>query len=105
MNKASPWIAAVLTLLPIAPLAQAPPVGYDDTPMQPNGKWRVHDGKRPQPRRITPGASVGQAPSDAIVLLGPGEDLSRWRMQDGSPITWKVQTGVLESAKGYIQTK
>jgi hypothetical protein len=105
MNKASPWIAAVLTLLPIAPLAQTPSLGYDDTPIQPNGKWKIHDGKRPQPRRITPGASPGQAPSDAIVLLGPGEDLSRWRMQDGSPITWKVQAGVLESAKGYIQTK
>ena len=26
------------------------PIGYDDTPMQPNGKWRVHDGKRPVSR-------------------------------------------------------
>ena len=25
--------------------AQQAPVGYDDTPMQPNGRWRIHDGK------------------------------------------------------------
>jgi hypothetical protein len=22
---------------------QQAPIGYDDTPMQPDGKWRVHD--------------------------------------------------------------
>ena len=39
------------------PPAQPPPspTGYDDTPMQPNGKWRIHDGTRPQPRVVTPG--------------------------------------------------
>ena len=36
-------------------LGQQAPVGYDDTPMQPNGKWRIHDGKRPQPAMVAPG--------------------------------------------------
>ena len=40
---------------------QQAPIGYDDTPMQPNGKWRVHDGTRPYPVIITPppGRCVG----------------------------------------------
>ena len=36
--------------LHVAVSAQQAPIGYDDTPMQPNGKWRVHDGTRPYPR-------------------------------------------------------
>src|SRR3990170_4761056 len=68
------------------PPAQPPPAptGYQDTPMQPNGKWHVHDGTRPQPRVVTPGPLVSVAPpSDAIVLLGSGPDLSHWQMTDG----------------------
>ena len=60
------------------PPAQPPPspTGYQDTPMQPNGKWHIHDGTRPQPRVVTPGPLVSLAPpSDAIVLLGSGQDL------------------------------
>jgi hypothetical protein len=72
------------------PPAQPPPAptGYDDTPMQPSGKWRIHDGKRPQPRVVTPGPLVSLAPpSDAIVLLGTGTDLTRWQMtQGGGPV-------------------
>lgn len=62
--------------------AQAP-VGYDDTPMQPNGTWRVHDGRRPQPPVVTPRVTNDApvpAPSDATVLFGSGDDLSAWRM-------------------------
>src|SRR4030095_6750043 len=32
---------------------QPAPVGYDDTPMQPNGKWRIHDANRPPPTVVT----------------------------------------------------
>jgi hypothetical protein len=52
--------------------------GYKDTPMQPNGKWHVHDPDRPQPRVVTPGQQFSQkadAPSDAIVLFD-GKDFS-----------------------------
>jgi hypothetical protein len=86
-------------------------VGYDDTPMQPNGKWHIHDGKRPLPPIITPGTSStpaqpGKPPSDALVLLGPGADTGRWVMvKEGGPVTWAMKGGVLESGKGLIRTK
>ena len=93
-----------------APQAQTPPpapTGYQDTPMQPNGKWHIHDGMRPQPRVVTPGPFVSLAPpSDAIVLLGSGPDLSRWQMtQGGGPVGWPMEGGVLSSGKGMIRTK
>ncbi|MEO5739695.1 MAG: DUF1080 domain-containing protein, partial [Vicinamibacterales bacterium] len=73
--KSVMFIAIVLT---INASARQAPIGYDDTPMQPNGKWRVHDGARPYPAIVTvpPGDVTSPAPSDAIVLLGAGEDLS-----------------------------
>jgi hypothetical protein len=87
--------------------AQQKNLGYDDTPMQPNGKWHIHDGARPQPKVVTPGAANASEPppSDAIVLLGPGRDLSKWQMLDGSPPSWPIDGGVIESRKGYIRTK
>jgi Domain of Unknown Function (DUF1080) len=83
------------------------PTGYDDTPMQPNGKWHIHDGKRPQPRIVTPGdAAAATPPSDATVLLGPGTGLSKWQMlEGGGPATWNQEAGVAESGKGYIRTR
>ncbi len=82
------------------------PTGYQDTPLQPNGKWRIHDGTRPQPRVVTPGPLVSLAPpSDAIVLLGSGQDLSRWQMtQGGGQVGWPIEGGVLSSGKGMIRT-
>jgi len=94
---------------PPAPKQPAPPspTGYKDTPMQPNGKWHVHDDDRPRPVVVTPGPFAGlPAPADAIVLLGSGTDLSKWQMQEGGgPVTWPIENGVLSSGKGFIQTK
>ena len=83
------------------------PIGYDDTPMQPDGKWRVHDGRRPQPPIVTPGANAGSAPppADALVLLGEGSNLTAWQMADGAAPAWKVDNGVLQAGKGVLQTK
>lgn len=90
----------------VAVRSQQPKIGYDDTPMQPNGKWHIHDGNRPQPRIVTPGATPGAAPSDATVLLGPGSDGSAWKMSTGgAPLSWPLKDGVLQSAKGMIETK
>jgi hypothetical protein len=87
---------------------QAPaPIGYDDTPMQPNNRWRVHDGTRPYPAVVAPAPVKDPVahPSDAIVLLGPGHDLSAWQMADGTPVTWTMRDGVLQTGKGAVQTR
>ena len=97
-------LGAILVTAAVSIDGQQPKIGYDDTPMQPNGKWHVHDGARPQPRLVTPGATPGAAPADATVLLGAGADTSQWRTADGGPIAWPVADGVLQSGKGVIQT-
>jgi hypothetical protein len=76
-------------------------LGYEDTPFIPGSKWRVHDAKRPYPRKVVPGtcstpASPGQAPSDAILLFD-GKDLSKWRNQKGGAAGWKVENGYMET--------
>src|SRR5919109_3626436 len=85
-------------VLPAVILAQTSPTGYDDTPMQPNGRWRVHDGRRPQPPIVT-AAPIGDSrvppPSDAIVLLGAGGDLAAWQMTGGGAAAWTMADGVL----------
>src|SRR5262245_19011145 len=88
--------------------AQQANLGYDDTPMQPNGKWHVHDGTRPQPPMVKPGfttLALVPAPADAIVLLGDRDDLSAWQMMDKSPATWAMKNGVVETGKGIMRTK
>jgi 3-keto-disaccharide hydrolase len=98
----------VVLLLTVNTLGQQSPVGYDDTPMQPNGKWRIHDGKRPQPIVVSPAsanASPVPAPADATVLVGGRDDLSAWQMMDGSSATWLMKSGVLETGKGLVRTK
>ena len=74
---------------------------YDDTPMLPGGKWRVHDGDRPQPRVVDPGSTPdapGRPPSDAVVLFD-GTDLSGWVGRDGEA-QWKVENGYMEVVGG-----
>ena len=84
----------------------AAPVGYDDTPMQPNGKWHIHDGTRPQPTVVTPGAmSAAPPPQDAILLVGAGADRSAWQMMDGAAVTWAMNAGELSTGKGMIRTR
>ena len=81
-------------------------LGYDDTPLQPDGKWRVHDVSRPRPVVVTPGAVVSvPRPSDAVVLVGSGGGLAHWQATDGSAATWPMSDGVLQSGKGFIRTK
>ena len=82
------------------------PVGYDDTPMLPGDKWRVHDADRPQPRVVQPGDVPGAPPSDAIVLFD-GTDLSNWVGRGGGEPQWRVEGDVMEVAPrtGSILTK
>lgn len=90
----------VTALLGCRALIAAPPeitingvAGYQDTPLQPDGLWHVHDPARPQPPVVTPGDKFSEEatpPSDAIVLFD-GTDLSQWRdRKTGGPAPWKV---------------
>ncbi|HEY8173004.1 MAG TPA: DUF1080 domain-containing protein [Dehalococcoidia bacterium] len=85
---------------------QQPNLGYDDTPLQPNGKWRIHDSRRPQPKVVAPGPFVSAgAPEDAVILLGAGNDLSKWQTDAGLAAPWPMAGGVLQTGKGIIRTK
>ncbi len=84
--------------------------GYDDTPVIPGSKYKVHDKERPQPRIVTPGTestqdASGQAPSDAMILFD-GKDLSQWIGRDGDA-QWKVENGYMEVVpkSGNIRTR
>ena len=81
-------------------------LGYDDTPFLPGSPYRVHDGARPQPPIVTPGAHDDGPPSDAIVLFD-GRDLSNWETLDGSAAAWKVEHGYMEVVpkSGNVRTK
>jgi hypothetical protein len=98
---------AVLAAIALGVQVPAGQLGYQDTPMQPNGKWHIHDGTRPQPPVVTPSGPVTTAPPpDAIVLLGAGADVSKWQMMEGGgPTTWQMSDGVLATGKGMIRTK
>src|SRR5438445_9061434 len=79
-----------------------PDLGFTDTPILPGLKWHVHDPDRPHPAVVTPPATPGGAPSDAIVLFN-GRDLSKWA-QDGRgeekgkivDAKWPVKDGYFE---------
>jgi hypothetical protein len=93
-----------------APAAKPGDLGFTDTPMLPGDKWHVHDPARPHPPIVTPGATAGAPPSDAIVLFD-GKDLSKWahRSKDGqlSEPKWVVRNGYAEvvGRTGSIQTR
>ncbi len=76
-----------------------PDLGFTDTPMLPNLPWHVHDPNRPHPKQVTPAATPGGPPSDAIVLFD-GKDLSKWVQRGRGPnrgqmtdARWKVENG------------
>lgn len=84
--------------------------GYDDTPMIPGQKWRVHDKNRPHPGIVTPGngAVANTPPSDAIVLFdGSKESLAKWTSDNGGDAKWDlVEGGAMQvNGTGTIRTK
>ncbi len=63
----------------------------------------------PVPNIVTPGATDGAAPSDAIILFD-GKNLDQWvSAQDKSPARWIVHDGIVTVSKergvGNIETK
>jgi hypothetical protein len=81
------------------------PVGYDDTPILPGQKWRVHDGSRPQAQVVTPG-DTGSPPSDATILFD-GKNGDGWVGKDGNVMGWAIENGYMEVApkSGNITSK
>lgn len=96
-------LGAAMMLVGQSGKKNAPPaIGYDDTPVLPGQKWKVHDISRPRPRVVTPGATSGAPPSDAVVLFD-GKDLSKWVGRRKGELTapgWKVENGYFEVAGG-----
>ena len=45
----------------------------------------------PVPKIITPGKSVTDAPSDAIILFNNKKDSANWVSKDGKPFNWKAE--------------
>jgi hypothetical protein len=101
---------AALAQQPPAPAAPPSPQprtaaddGFTDTPMLPGLPWHVHDPARPHPPVVTPGATPGAPPSDAIVLFD-GRDLSKWAQRgtganSGTLLEprWPVRNGYFET--------
>ncbi len=96
--------ALVCLLASAHAVAQNSP-GYTDTPMLPDGKWRVHDATRPQPPIVEPGPASGPAPApkDAILLFD-GSGLTEWRSND-KEAKWAVADGCMTvNGTGDIRT-
>lgn len=96
---------------PPAPSGGNAELGFTDTPILPGLPYHVHDPNRPRPAVVTPGATAGAAPSDAVVLFD-GRDLSRWSAAKldydratyaqflDRPAPWKVENGAFEVVPG-----
>jgi hypothetical protein len=98
-------IASALAVLAAAVLAQQaklPDQGFTDTPILPGLKWHVHDPARPHPPVVTPGATPGAPPSDAIVLFD-GKDLSRWQQEGKGAEQGKMVAAKWPVKNGYFE--
>ncbi|HEX2443307.1 MAG TPA: DUF1080 domain-containing protein [Vicinamibacterales bacterium] len=108
LKLAAAMLALAAITLTGAAMGQVPKgqLGYDDTPMLPGSKWRVHDGTRPQPPVIGTADTPGAPPSDARVLFA-GSDLSLWRNSRGDAAGWKIDQGamVVNPGAGDIFTR
>jgi 3-keto-disaccharide hydrolase len=77
-------------------------IGFTKLADIPGTPWRIHDASRPHPRVVTPGATPGAPPADAIILFD-GKDLSKWahsRNGQLSDATWPVKDGYFETGAG-----
>lgn len=92
------YFSFLLTLTTVATLAQTTPRESLDPKV--TEVWDL------KPKKITPGVSLGEAPSDAIFLFD-GKDLSKWSDNSGGDAKWEVKDGAVTVAKGAgdIKTK
>ncbi len=80
-----------------------PDLGFTDTPMLPNLPYHVHDPARPHPKVVTPAATPGGPPSDAIVLFD-GKDLSKWMQRGRGADAGKMTDAHWKIGDGYFET-
>ncbi len=61
---------------------------------------------KPEVRVVNAGPTDASPPSDAIILFD-GKNTSAWQTQDGNPIKWKVEDGIMTitAGSGNIVTK
>jgi len=75
-------------------------IGFTKLAEIPGTTWRIHDASRPHPRIVTPGATPGAPPADAIILFD-GKDLSKWvSARNGADAKWPVRDGYFETGAG-----
>lgn len=53
----------------------------------------------PEPRIVTPGSTINDAPSDAIILFD-GTSMDAFQHRDGSPVQWQLKSGTMTVVKG-----
>lgn len=74
--------------------------GKPNNPKLPGVPWVVHDGTRPQPRKVeTTGAVSVKAPTDAKVLFD-GSNLDAWTGSE-----WRIEDGIMIASPKNIRTK
>jgi len=84
--------------------------GFQDSPLEPDGKWHIHDPARPQPVVVAPAKTFSlnaPAPSDAEALFD-GNGLTQWQtMQGAAAVTWKTNEDYMETINrgGNIRTR
>jgi hypothetical protein len=99
------YALTLLSLLALRVAAQQPPPSQ--APAPPRGNPADTEVWEPVPKVITPAATIGGAPSDAIILFD-GTNLDQWvNSKDKSPAGWKVAGGMMTVDKtvGNIETK
>lgn len=109
-NLRTSVLGVSLLLTASAVAASSGPRFYGDPPDE-HHPWAVHDGNRPQPKRVVPGTfsqpdRPGKPPADATVLFD-GSNLSAWQTPKGQPAPWKIVDGALQVVPktGKILTK
>jgi hypothetical protein len=98
-----------LALFAFATAALCLPVASSAQTARPTTKPEDTEVWQPEPKIVTPGATCGAAPSDAIVLFD-GSNLDQWVLAKDktTPADWLVSDGVITVKKGgggNIQTR
>ena len=90
----------------LAPVADDPKPGYNDTPFLPGDQWRVHDSRRPRPAVVDPGKGnlPLPAPADAVILFS-GKDASAWTGRGGKADWTIVGEAMVVNGTGSIKTR